>query len=67
MDESDKRPTGGVGLEEGPGAWTDNGVGLAEGRPESGERLPEVEARQVEINEGAGGRQRGRQGTRPGT
>ena len=67
MDELDKGPADGVGLDEGPVVRTDNSAGLAEGLAESEERRPEVEARQAELDEGAGGRQRGRQGTRPGT
>ena len=63
----DKGPADGAGLDEEPGVGTDDGAGLAEGLAESEERRPEVEARQAELDEGAGGRRRGRQGTRPGT
>ena len=63
----DKGPVDGAGLDEGPGVGTDNGAGLAEGLAESEERRPKVEARQADLDESAGGRRRGRQGTRPGT
>ena len=67
VDGSDKGPVDGAGLDEGPGVRTDDGAGLAEGLSKSEERRPEVEARQAELDEGAGDRQRGRHGTRPGT
>ena len=67
MDGLDKGSADGVGLDEGPGVGTDDGAGLAEGLAELEERRPEAEARQADLDEGAGGRRRGRQGTRPGT
>ena len=57
----------GAGLDERLGVGTEEGVGRAEGLLESEERYPEVEARQAEPNEGAGGRRRDRQGIRPRT
>ena len=66
MDGLDKGPADGADLDEGPGVGTDDGAGLAEGLTESEERRPEVEAWQADLNEGAGGRRRGRQGTIPG-
>ena len=62
----DKGPADGAGLDEEPGG-TDDGAGLAEGLAESEERRPQVEARQADLDEGAGGRQRGRQAKRLGT
>ena len=55
----------GAGLDEGLGVGTEEGVGRAESLSESEERHPEVEARQTDPNEGAGGRRQDRQGTRP--
>ena len=51
--ELDKGPADGAGLDKGPGVGTDGGAGLAEGLVESEEHRPEVEARQVELDEGA--------------
>ena len=67
MDGLDKGTVDGAGLGEGPGVGTHDGAGFAEGLAELEERRPKVEARQAKLDEGDGGRQRGRQGTRPGT
>ena len=65
MEELDKGSADGTGLDEAQGVGLDGGVGLDEGLAEFEERRFEVEALQAKFDEGAAGRQRGRQGTRP--
>ena len=67
MDELDKGSADGTGLDGGPGIGTDDDAGLAEGVAELEEYQSEVEALRAEINEGATGQRRGREGKRMAT
>ena len=63
----DEGSVDGAGMDEGPGGRTDDDAGLAEVRLELEARQSEVGALRAEIDEGAAGRRRVRQGMRPVT
>ena len=64
VEKVDKGSEDGTGLVTGSGVWTDCGARLAKGLAELEKRRFEVDALQAEINEGAAGRRRGREGKR---